>query len=541
MARRQGRFPIGIVVGAMLAVSGLAVSGGWSVQAAPVLGGQVLNVESDSEAGPAPVGSADRIIAETADLVPVLRIGRYRNPRGIEAGWRTLLERHGDLLAGLAPVTVTEPESELKAEPEPKAEPAAAGRSGGHGAGITLLALSGASAPELQRLCRQLFARGRTCAVLQVPAAALRPLGAASADADPGFAPPVPLGAMPAAPPESSPVTAPESSSVRAAMSPPVQVALIGRARPTRGLLGEWRELRGRFAAQLGALTPVAVATGRSGQARPGWATLGLRGSDPTTLFRLCDDIAVSGRSCWLIDVAEDQLSPLPPEPRPLPMVAVAAPKPEPVKPAQDRGRLRLDAPTPQRTVTPIEPNEIVISIADRRLFYAAADGRLLAFPVGVARNRRALILGETQVVGKREHPTWHPTANMRQHDPTLPTMVGPGPHNPMGGYAIYLGWPNIRIHGTNRPGSVGGAVSHGCYRMRADDIKTLFHLVDVGTRVKVLDAPVTPEVAAPSASQVATPAPSQPPNSAPSSAPVGGTTVATMVAPTAALPSSIP
>ena len=44
--------------------------------------------------------------------------------------------------------------------------------------------------------------------------------------------------------------------------------------------------------------------------------------------------------------------------------------------------------------------------------------------------------------------------------------MVPPGPQNPLGPRALYLGDTLYRIHGTNRPGSIGGAVSHGCFRM---------------------------------------------------------------------------
>ena len=41
-------------------------------------------------------------------------------------------------------------------------------------------------------------------------------------------------------------------------------------------------------------------------------------------------------------------------------------------------------------------------------------------------------------------------------------------------------------IHGTNKPGSVGGFVSYGCIRMLNTDITDLFERVSVGTRVIV-------------------------------------------------------
>ena len=41
-------------------------------------------------------------------------------------------------------------------------------------------------------------------------------------------------------------------------------------------------------------------------------------------------------------------------------------------------------------------------------------------------------------------------------------------------------------IHGTNKPETVGQAVSHGCVRMRNEDIERLFEMVPVGTPVYI-------------------------------------------------------
>jgi len=51
--------------------------------------------------------------------------------------------------------------------------------------------------------------------------------------------------------------------------------------------------------------------------------------------------------------------------------------------------------------------------------------------------------------------------------------------------------WPQggpVAIHGTNDPGSLGRAVSHGCVRLGADDLKRLFERVQVGTPVEVAE-----------------------------------------------------
>ncbi len=47
--------------------------------------------------------------------------------------------------------------------------------------------------------------------------------------------------------------------------------------------------------------------------------------------------------------------------------------------------------------------------------------------------------------------------------------------------------WGIYGIHGTNKPGLIGGAVSHGCIRMHNQHIEQLYELVPLKTRVKVI------------------------------------------------------
>ena len=59
-----------------------------------------------------------------------------------------------------------------------------------------------------------------------------------------------------------------------------------------------------------------------------------------------------------------------------------------------------------------------------------------------------------------------------------------------MGLYALYIG--NLyAIHGTNASFGIGLRVSHGCVRLRNDDIKHLFNVVPVGTRVQFVNQPI--------------------------------------------------
>ena len=53
-----------------------------------------------------------------------------------------------------------------------------------------------------------------------------------------------------------------------------------------------------------------------------------------------------------------------------------------------------------------------------------------------------------------------------------------------MGAAALVLADNELAIHGTNKPGSVGGFVSWGCIRMHNKDIMDLYGRVNVGTPV---------------------------------------------------------
>lgn len=53
--------------------------------------------------------------------------------------------------------------------------------------------------------------------------------------------------------------------------------------------------------------------------------------------------------------------------------------------------------------------------------------------------------------------------------------------------------WGVYGIHGTNDEGRIGYAVSHGCIRMRNQDVKALYNLVEIGTPVIIRNGPYGP------------------------------------------------
>lgn len=138
------------------------------------------------------------------------------------------------------------------------------------------------------------------------------------------------------------------------------------------------------------------------------------------------------------------------------------------------------------------KPEGIVINLADMRLYYFEEDSAApRSFPIGIGRDGLNTPTGVTKVVRKRKEPSWHPTVRMREEDPELPEVVPAGPDNPLGTRAIYLGWPEYLIHGTNKPWGVGRRVSSGCVRMYPEDVELLFGLIEVDTKVTVIDQPI--------------------------------------------------
>ena len=54
-----------------------------------------------------------------------------------------------------------------------------------------------------------------------------------------------------------------------------------------------------------------------------------------------------------------------------------------------------------------------------------------------------------------------------------------------LGTHRLNLG-DGYALHGTNVPGSIGRSVSHGCVRLRNEDIETLYNMIPVGTAVYI-------------------------------------------------------
>ena len=147
----------------------------------------------------------------------------------------------------------------------------------------------------------------------------------------------------------------------------------------------------------------------------------------------------------------------------------------------------------PSRFVLPDAPRSgLVVNVAEMRVYFYPRDGSVVrTWPISIGRVGWETPLGETSIVRKRAYPTWYPPESIREEAAMegnpLPRVVGPGPDNPLGSHALYLGFPQYLIHGTNKPFSIGMRVSHGCVRMYPEHIVELFELVESGTPVTLV------------------------------------------------------
>jgi L,D-transpeptidase ErfK/SrfK len=152
----------------------------------------------------------------------------------------------------------------------------------------------------------------------------------------------------------------------------------------------------------------------------------------------------------------------------------------------------------PLSFILPDAPRKgIVVNLATMRLFEFKGDGTSLAvstYPVGIGTKDRPTPTGQTRVVRKAARPTWHVPASIaadhRKKGDPLPAEVPPGPENPLGECALYLGKSGYLIHGTNKPASIGLKASNGCMRLYPENVKMLFANTPVNTPVAIVNQP---------------------------------------------------
>ena len=119
---------------------------------------------------------------------------------------------------------------------------------------------------------------------------------------------------------------------------------------------------------------------------------------------------------------------------------------------------LRLEVDLSERTLTVLERGDV------RR-----------TFDVTVGTHNHPTPKGDYRIDWIVWNPSWNPPNSdwARGKKP-----IGPGPDNPMGRVKMFFRQPAYYVHGTNRDDEIGEAASHGCVRMRNEDVIELAQLV---------------------------------------------------------------
>lgn len=116
------------------------------------------------------------------------------------------------------------------------------------------------------------------------------------------------------------------------------------------------------------------------------------------------------------------------------------------------------------------------------------AEKLIAAYPVAVGSARNVSPIGEWKVRGIAKLPRFRYDKEMLEHGERSGNfyMLPPGPRNPVGVMWIALNKKGIGIHGTDDPGSIGRAVSHGCIRLANWDVVRLATKIKAGDNVSI-------------------------------------------------------
>jgi lipoprotein-anchoring transpeptidase ErfK/SrfK len=134
-------------------------------------------------------------------------------------------------------------------------------------------------------------------------------------------------------------------------------------------------------------------------------------------------------------------------------------------------------------------PIKLEVSLSSRELRVVENDSTVVTYGVAVGRPGHETPTGTFLTGDIIWNPSWTPpptnwAANKTYQPPGAAS-------NPMQAVKIYFQAPYYYIHGTNDPGSIGEAASHGCLRMVADDAAALAHRIeDAGGHVQLVISP---------------------------------------------------
>lgn len=120
------------------------------------------------------------------------------------------------------------------------------------------------------------------------------------------------------------------------------------------------------------------------------------------------------------------------------------------------------------------------VDLSERQLYVEENGSVVKTYPVAIGKAKHPTPRGSYSVNRVIWNPRWVPP-NSEWARGKKPREPG-DPRNPMGRVKAFFREPTYYIHGTDDESSIGKAASHGCVRMRNDDIIELSrYLVEHG------------------------------------------------------------
>jgi lipoprotein-anchoring transpeptidase ErfK/SrfK len=139
----------------------------------------------------------------------------------------------------------------------------------------------------------------------------------------------------------------------------------------------------------------------------------------------------------------------------------------------------------------------IIVDPHSKFLYFVIGEEQAIRYGIGVGR-RGFEWTGEAVIRHKAKWPRWTPPKRMIKRDEFAAKWANGMPGgltNPLGARALYLFQGDVdtlyRIHGTNKPQSIGTATSSGCIRMINVDAIDLYERVKIGAKVVVVSTPI--------------------------------------------------
>ncbi|MEA5515187.1 L,D-transpeptidase [Nodularia sp. UHCC 0506] len=150
--------------------------------------------------------------------------------------------------------------------------------------------------------------------------------------------------------------------------------------------------------------------------------------------------------------------------------------------------KMRLLFPTQRKNFQGVSSQkssqtEVVVNLSDRRTYVYKGGEVIASYPIAIGKEGWETPTGSFRVTDMQKYPIWqHPITNQ---------IFPSGVDSPLGERWIGF-WSDgrnaIGFHGTPDTHLLGAAISHGCLRMRNDDVRLLYEQVNIGTLVSVRD-----------------------------------------------------